>query len=198
MPFSSPNEGSRGDNPHRGSDHSWPRSWPRSWPGATAPPRPAAIDPDAPVSIGRAPHVLACRPQGPTGAPPSPKHTLADLSLHRAATTAGATFDAEGPLPPIIDAIVGIVGWVWRHGLLPDMQPTLGSLSASLQTGAVALATRFAGCLGEGRGSGSYEGTCGEKTGQKSSTHGLLLPGWSHRRLSNDLHPPHAQLRAAL
>jgi hypothetical protein len=123
---------------------------------------------------------------------------LARPSLHRASATAGTTFDAEGTLAPIIDAIVGIIGQVWRHGLLPDMRPPLDPVSASLQTGAVALATRFARCLSDGSVAGDYDRTCGEKADQKSSKHGLLLLGWMHRGLMNDCRPPHAQSGSAL
>ena len=129
---------------------------------------------------------------------PPRSNNLARPSLHRAAATAGTTFDAEGTLAPIIGAIVGIIGQVWRHGLLPDMRPPLDPVSASFQTGAVALATRFARCLSDGSVARSYDRTCGEKTDQKSSTHGVLLLGWIHRWLMNDRRPPHAQSRSAL
>jgi hypothetical protein len=108
---------------------------------------------------------------------PSASHDLACPSLHRASAAAGATFDAERTLAPVIDAIVGIVGQVWPHGLLPDMRPALGPVSAPLQTGAAALATRFACCLADGRVAGSDHRTGDEKADQQSSTHGFAPSG---------------------
>src|SRR5262245_56293990 len=109
----------------------------------------------------------AARKAGQQGAAcPSATDELACPSLHRAAAAAApaaAAFDPESTLAPVIDAIVGVVGQVRPHGLLPDMRPPLGCVSAPLQTGAVALATRFAYGLADGRVAGGYDRTCGEK-----------------------------------
>src|SRR5262245_13488977 len=104
------------------------------------------------------------RPQG--AARPAATNELACPNLHRAtaaAAAATAAFDPASALAPVIDAIVGVVGPVRPHGLLPDMRPPLGCVSTPLQTGAVALATRFAYGLADGRVAGGYERTCGEK-----------------------------------
>src|SRR5262245_1376125 len=111
--------------------------------------------------------------------------------LHPSATAtaaAAATIDAEGAFAPVVAAVVGVMRQAWRHRPWSEMRPALRRLRASLQTGAIGLAFRFAGRLGGGVA--ANDSACSDEARHHGDTHGLLLENWLPRWRRNEPHPP--------